>query len=552
MTRSKKLLALALSLSLMVTSFAGCSESGTSSTPTSSGTVSGSSSEAEVPKEDKIFRFATTTEPTSLDPQLGNGEWITNITGAIFEGLVRRYNGEILPGIAESWTVSDDGTVYTFKLRDAQWSDGTAITAQNFVDSWDLLIQRATPMTQFSDFFTVDGKANAKAIDDKTLEVTLNAATPFILEIFASSALAPVRTDKYAEKSDAYYQDVPEAMNGPFVLTEWSPNDVMVLEPNENYWNKDAVNLTRVEVYTVKDTQTQINMYDGGEIDMVEVPSSMFAEYEDQGMQYYNDGATFFIQFTTDGSVDETTKYLANRDFIEAVSACIDREDFVNSVYAGAFKPSIEHIPSSATGYADKSKEAYGATIDSPFMIKADMTLAQEKLDAALATLGETVETMPEFTLLVSDNAERQIAAQYVQDVASKIGIKFKIDTLPGSTFWATMREGYRYDFCISGSGPDVDDASTFFQSYDGEGKYADTFMRWSSEDYAEILDASWVATGDERADLLIQMENYLLNNGPLMPLYHTQAAWMLADGYTNINKNMTGAATDFVFADLT
>lgn len=190
MKRMKKLFALAMASVMALTLFAGCAPIGSSN----SGTNNGDNAEAE-----KVFRFATSTEPTSLDPQLGNGTWITNVTGAIFSGLVRRYNGEIEPDIAESWEVSPDGLTYTFHLRDAAWSDGTPITAQDFVDSWDLLIERATPMAQHSDYFNVDGKANARAIDEKTLEVTLNYNVPFMMEVFAMSALAVVRVDKYEE-----------------------------------------------------------------------------------------------------------------------------------------------------------------------------------------------------------------------------------------------------------------------------------------------------------------------------------------------------------------
>lgn len=261
---------------------------------------------------------------------------------------------------------------------------GEPITAQDFVDSWNLLIERATPMAQFSDYFTVDGKANAKAIDDKTLEVTLNYPVPFMMEVFAMSAMTVVRTDKYEETGDAYYQSVPEAMNGPFLLAEWKPNDVMVLEPNPDYWDAEKVNFDRVEIYTVKDDTTQVNMYENGEIDLLTIPDTMYKDFEDKGIIYYEDGSNFYIQFTTDGQTDETAKYLANRNFIEAVSACIDREDFVDSVYGGAYEPTVEFVPGSATGYNGGKKADADVTIESPFTIKADLTVAQEKLDAAL------------------------------------------------------------------------------------------------------------------------------------------------------------------------
>ena len=173
----KKLFAVAMASAMALTLFASCAPIGSNDTGNNNGGNAGA---------EKVFRFATSTEPTSLDPQLGSGTWITNVTGAIFEGLVRRYNGEIEPAIAETWDVSNDGLTYTFHLRDVAWSDGTPITAQDFVDSWNLLIERATPMAQHTEYFTVDGKANARAIDEKTLEVTLNYKVPFIMEVFLS------------------------------------------------------------------------------------------------------------------------------------------------------------------------------------------------------------------------------------------------------------------------------------------------------------------------------------------------------------------------------
>ena len=306
--------------------------------------------------EGKVLHFATSTEPNSLDPQLGNGVWITNVTGAIFEGLLRRYNHEIIPGIAETYELENDGVTYTFHLREAYWTDGVAVTAQTFVDSWNLLISRATPMSQFTEHFAIDdgtGKkvANATALDDYTLQVVLNKPVPFMTEVFAMSALAPVRVDLYEQYGDAYYQSVPLAMNGPFILKKWNPNDVMELVPNPTYWNASAVNFDEVDIYTVSDSNTQANMYESGELDLLEVPNTMYADFESKGMMYYENGSTFFIQFTTNGSVDETAKWLANRDFIEAISYCIDREDYVLSLYGTVYTPTVEFIPPSSTGY---------------------------------------------------------------------------------------------------------------------------------------------------------------------------------------------------------
>lgn len=289
-------------------------------------------------------------------------------------------------------------------------------------------------------------------------------------------------------------------------------------------------------------------MYESGELDLLEVPNTMYADFESKGMMYYENGSTFFIQFTTNGSVDETAKWLANRDFIEAISYCIDREDYVLSLYGTVYTPTVEFIPPSSTGYNGTTKGNSGVEITSPFAIKADYDKAQQKLDAAVAVLGELPA---EFTLVVNDNAINQQAAQYIQDVCTMIGVNLRIDTIPRATFWATLREGYRYDFLIAGSGPDVDDASTFLDVYDGKGLYADRFMRWQDDEYAQLKVAAWAAaTPEERTGIMVQMENLLLSRGPIIPMYFTRAGWMLRDGFVNINRNMTGADLDYVFGD--
>ncbi len=525
---TKRILALVLSV-VMMFSVAACSEGANS--------------------EEKVYRFATTTEPTTIDTHVGNANYMTNVTSTIYEGLVRRYDGEIVPGIAETWDI--DGRVYTFHLRDAQWSDGEPVTAQHFVDAWSLLQQTATPMTQFIEYFIDEnGNLMVEAIDEKTLQVTLNKDVAFIMEYLASPVMIPLRIDAFNGNQESYYQNVPTVVNGPFNLVEWTSNDIMVFEPNETYWNAEAVNFDRVEIYTVKDTQTQVNMYEGGEIDMVDVPSSMFAQYEDSGMVYYEDGGIQFLQIPAQGSSEESAKFLRNRDFVEALSYAIDREDFVNSVFAGSYSPAITYVPQTSTGYIGGAKGESSQTIDTPYQTKADTAKAEESLQKALDTLGYTKETMPTFVLMVTDSDANQMAAQYIQDVTSKIGINIEIKAVPGSTFWSLVMNKDPHDFSLGGFGPDIDDATSFLSSYTSTGGYSVPFLGWESEEYNALYEASWEATGDARSELLVEMEEYLLFNGPTMPIYTTRGAWMLNEEFTNINKNTTGTENDFVFGD--
>ncbi len=543
--KMKKLMAMLL-CAVMLLSLAACS-------PPGGGEDSSSSSESGADAGDeggeKVFRFATATEPTSIDIHLGNGAWMTNVISATSEGLVRIYGGELIPGIAESWT--HEGTTVTFNLRESVWSDGTALVAQDFIDSWVLLSETDTPMTQFLEYMIdEEGNVTAEATDDYTIVVTLNREVPFIMEYFASPVMIPVRQDLFGDDQAAYYQGLPGAVNGPYNLVEWVSNDIMVLEPNESYWNAEAVKLDRVEIYTVTDDQTQMNMFTAGEIDMVDVPTSLMTEYEDKGMMYYEDGAIQSLHFAGHGSSPETVPYITNRDFIEALSYTIDREAFVNAVYAGAYSPASTYVPPFSTGYANGSKGDSDHDFDSPFIDTADLEKAEESLQKALDTIGATKETMPTFYIHVSDAEDRLLAAQYIQSVAAEIGIKIEIASVPSSTFWSFAADKSPYDFMLGGFGPDVADATTFLASYTSGGGWSLPYLSWQDEQYDALYDASWEVTGEERAEALVTLESYLLNEGPSVPIYWSRGAWMINDAFTNVHKNSTGTENDYIFAD--
>ncbi len=543
--KMRKLLAMLL-CAVMLLSLAACSPPGGGE---DSSEGSESSSDAGDESGEKVFRFATATEPTTLDIHTGNGAWMTNVMSATSEGLVRIYGGELIPGIAESWT--HEGTTVTFNLRESVWSDGTALVAQDFIDSWVLLSQTATPMTQFLEYMVdEEGNVTAEATDDYTIVVTLNREVPFIMEYFASPVMVPVRQDLFGDDQAAYYQDLPGAVNGPYNLVEWVSNDIMVLEPNESYWNAEAVNFDRVEIYTVTDDQTQMNMYEAGEIDMVDVPTTLMTEYEDKGLMYYEDGAIQSMHFASHGSSAETVEFLQNRDFIEALSYAIDRQAFVNAVFAGAYSPASTYVPPFSTGYSNGSKGDSDHDFESPFIDSADLAKAEESLQSALDTLGYTVETMPTFVLMANDSDTGLLAAQYIQDVASQIGINIELNNVPSSTFWTLAKDKEPYDFMLGGFGPDVADATTFLASYTSAGGWSLPYLGWESEEYNALYDASWTVTGDERAGALVELESYLLNNGPSVPLYWTRGAWMLNDEFTNIHKNSTGTENDYLFGD--
>ncbi|NLC04338.1 MAG: peptide ABC transporter substrate-binding protein, partial [Tissierellia bacterium] len=249
----------------------------------------------------KVLRYSTLADVPTLDPQLMNSIPSATIGYHIFDGLMRNHVGEIKPGVAERYEMSDDGKVYTFYLReDAIWSDGEPITAYDYQYALRRLVDPATA-SDYSFLVTTliknAGKINGgempveelgvTAIDDKTLEIELVNAAGYFLSMTSMSQLCPVREDMVEKYGKDFAADAEKNVySGPFIVKEWKHEDRLILAKNPNYWDKDAIKLDEVHVLVVPDAMTAVAMFEQGDLDQVNVPAEIIANYEDQ-VEYY-------------------------------------------------------------------------------------------------------------------------------------------------------------------------------------------------------------------------------------------------------------------------
>lgn len=234
------------------------------------------------PRADLVF--INGAEPETLDPAIITGQPESRIVGALFEGLCAfDKHGRPQPGVAQRWEVSPDGRSYTFYLRpDARWSDGARVTAHDFVRSWERTLRpetasqyaymldpirhaRAYAEGRISDF----SKVGVRALDDATLEVHLEAPTPYFLDLCAFPTLFPVRTDLIERYGDDWIKPGRIIGNGAFVLEEWRINDRIRLRKNPHYWNRDAVRLETVDILPIAKDSVAFNFYASGLADLV-------------------------------------------------------------------------------------------------------------------------------------------------------------------------------------------------------------------------------------------------------------------------------------------
>lgn len=228
--------------------------------------------------------FVNGAEPETLDPAIITGQPEGRVVHALFEGLCAfNADGHAKPGVAESWAISEDGKTYTFHLRDdAKWSDGRTLTAHDFVRSWQRTLTPATgsqynyllyPIRNAEAFATGKiadfSQVGVKAIDDRTLRVELENATPYFLDLCAFPTLHPVPVDLIERVGDDWVKPGNLIGNGAFTLVTWKINDHIRLRKNPHYWNREKVSLETIDVLPISDANVAFNFYASGLADLV-------------------------------------------------------------------------------------------------------------------------------------------------------------------------------------------------------------------------------------------------------------------------------------------
>ena len=262
--------------------------------------------------DDGTLQWNLGSEPKTIDPALNSAVDGGHIINNTFEGLMRKDHEGVKPAMAESYTVSEDGTVYTFKLRDAKWSDGQPVKAQDFEYAWKRALDPAVASEYGFQMFYIKGAQEyyegtgkiedvmIKAVDDKTFEVTLNSPTPYFLDLTTFYTFMPVRKDAVDKSAEGWATDPALTIcNGPFKLAEYKTGDRIVLVPNENYWKASETKLTKIEAMMIVDQSTGLTAYEANELDILddmptsEIPKLLAEDKTFQIMPYV--GTYYFI-----------------------------------------------------------------------------------------------------------------------------------------------------------------------------------------------------------------------------------------------------------------
>ena len=457
--------------------------------------------------------FVLNNEPDGIDPNVTNNSFATPFLSNCFEGLVTYdEKGEVVPGNAESWESNDDLTVFTFHLREGlKWSDGTALTANDYVYS---ALRVLTPETtsqyvnMISDYVVngqefYDGTASAedvgiKALDDNTLEFTLKASCPYFIDLVSMWVYFPVQQatieangDKWTASAEAYVS------NGPFKITEMNMGESMVLEKNENYWNAENVTLEKLTFRYVLDTSTALTAYESGEVDGVRtVPSSDLARLKAENAGLVSTPNYGTVYYDINCSKEPYNNSLVRK----ALNLAIDREALINNVAQVDGQPAYSFL---APGYVVDGKDVTEGRSDFGLSSTADVEGAKAALAEAGYPDGEGFPTLQ--LSFYSDDNVKKIAEAIAEMWEKNLGITVEVSSAEWAVFYDAVQSG-NYEVAAMGWSADYVNPMSFLPLLYTNDVTNNSF--YSNPDYDAIVDQIKVEKDPAKfAELVLQAD---------------------------------------------
>ena len=455
---------------------AACSGNSDAPAPENSegGTEGGASGELD---SEQVLNLMESAEIPTMDSALAEDTVAFNILNNVNEGLYR-LNQENLaePAMAEGEPeVSEDGLTYTFKLREANWSDGTPVTAQDFVFSWQRAVDPATG-SPYGPYMMAGTIKNAAAIaegkmdkaelgieatDEKTLVVTLERPVPYFLSLMSFGTFLPQKEDFVAEKGGAYASNSDNLLfNGPFILTNWDGTGLTwSMEKNPEYWDAETVKLQTINVDVVKDAGTGLNLYNSGEKDRTGLSGEFAMQYaDDPEVIRILEPSIFYMKFNQERNGQPTV--LANENIRRAISLAFNKQDLVDVVLANGSLPANYLVPTEFT--FDENKEDFRD-------VNGDMNEYNAEEAKKLWAQGMEEEGLTEVTIeYLGDDTEtakkmnEYLKAQLEENLE---GLTISIKTVPFNVR-LELDEAQDYEIQNSGWGPDYQDPMTFIDLF--------------------------------------------------------------------------------------
>ncbi len=500
--------------------------------------------------------LALSTEPPQLDSTRATDTVSGQILGHVMEGLVRYDEFDrIVPGVAERWEIGASEAV--FHLRDnARWSDGTPVTAHDFVFAWRKALEPATASEYAFILYAIENARavnegelpatalGATAVDDLTLAVRLERPIGYFDKLVAFPTYYPIKQAFYEGRDGRYGADAEDLLyNGPFVIERWVHGAQLRMARNDAYWGRARIRLNAIDyAYVTSDVNATLNLYKDGRVAIAGLDAETLQDALEQRwkLERFNDGSVFFIEFN-----HRPSRLTHNRNLRKAIQFVLDPAELVYKVIKlPGNTPGESLFPVWLKGVDGYFRQEYPAPEH-----RVDIPRAREYLARAKRELG--LDPLPPLIMLSGDSPAASKESEYFQEAfASTLGIEVKLDRQIFKQRLAKMTAG-EFDLVLAGWGPDYADPLTF----------GDLFASWNRNNRGQYdnpkLD-EWVQIAqsslgpEERMRAFDQIQKIIYDDAVILPTYERGSVYVRNPRLNGVVRRAVGTDPDYTGAYIT
>jgi len=550
--RYSAILAASLAAAMILGGCGGSSGSGTSTTAAESTAAAAGTAKAASTGSGKQLVCEIGPNPETIDPALYSTVDGANYILWGFENLLAiDKDNKVIPGCAEKWETSSDGLTWTFHLRDGlKWSDGSALTAKDFVYSWQRVVDPDTaapygetvlgmvkgykdaignPDSSGNTTTTPDPtKLAVSAPDDKTLVVELAKPCAYFDKLAAFATLCPVKQETVEKDPDGWATKPSEYItNGAFYIEDWVPSSYILFKKNPNYWNASAVKLDTIKALLMEDKNASYNAYQTGDALMVkDIPTDEVASLKGKSDFHIDpDLGTYFISLNTQKDMFKDARVR------EALSLALDRKYLSEQITGGVYTPAGNYV---GTGVSDWDGSAFmdHANGGKPYIDTDDYAGNLAKAKDLMKEAGyPDGNGFPTITYSTNDAGYHKAIAEYLQQAWKQLGITVNVDVVEWKAFTPLRRSG-DYEASRNGWLLDYNDSSNilglmYSTNGNNDGKY-------NSSDFDAAFDkAESEKDPQTRSGYLHQAEDIMMKDASCIPILYYNDFYLMSDKIT-------------------
>ena len=470
-----------------------------------------------------VLRVGNVGEPKTIDPHFVSGTWENRIVGDMFIGLTTEGpGGSTIPGAAESWTVSDDGLTYTFALRDHKWSDGTPVTAQDFVFSMQRILTPDNAAEYASLLYTIknaeavnSGQAApeevaVRAIDDKTLEITLEAPAPYFIDQLTHYTAFPVPQHVVEKHGNDWIKKDNIVSNGPYVLNEWIPNTHVILDKNPQFYDADNVKIDQVIYDPNEDRAATLKSFRAGELDIVKDFASDQIDWLRENLPNETHIAPYLGIYYY--PINTSKEPFTDKRIRQALSMAINREAITDKVLKTGEVPAYSFVPPGTGNYS--AGPAYVSWKETPYAERV------EKAKALLAEVGYGPDNPLKFTLSYNTSENHKRIAIAISAMWKQLGVQAELFNSEVKVHYDSLKQG-EFDVARAGWIADYNDPQNFLyllETRTGPNNYG----RYNNPEFDRLMEQAQLTTDlEKRAEMMAQAEAMAMDDQPVIPIYY-------------------------------